>query len=146
MHGSIWLVTKPSRGIPPGICSFLLSWRYIPHPPYKSKTKPFHNFYKLFPEFIERRIIDVINVVKTWTLNLKTKTKKKNYKKKRLVDRILHKNTGLNLCLSLYQKPCIRFHISFLIIKARLKKYSCPSFPKNKIHSSTHHTHIRFKF
>ena len=67
-------------------------------------------------------------------------------KKKRLVNRILHKYTGLNLCLSLYQKPCIRFHISFLIIKARLKKYSCPSFPKNKIHSSTHHTHIRLKF
>ena len=30
----------------------------------------------------------------------------------------------------IYQKPCICFHISFLIIKARLKKYFSPSFPK----------------
>ena len=37
--------------------------------------------------------------------------------KKRLLDRTLQKNTGLNFCLSLYQKPCIRFHVNFLIIK-----------------------------
>ena len=37
-------------------------------------------------------------------------------------------------------------YISFLIFKARLKKYFCLSFPKNKMHSNTHHTHIRFKF
>ena len=53
--------------------------------------------------------------------------------KKRILDRTLHKNTGSDLCLSryIYQKPCIRFHICFLIIKARLKKYFSASFPKN---------------
>ena len=32
------------------------------------------------------------------------------------------------------------------LFKAKLNKYFCPSVPENKIHSSTHHTHIRFKF
>ena len=32
------------------------------------------------------------------------------------------------------------------LFKPKLKKYFCPSFPENKIHSRTHHTHIRFKF
>ena len=32
------------------------------------------------------------------------------------------------------------------LFKVKLKKYFRPSFPENKIHSSTHHTHIRFKF
>ena len=50
--------------------------------------------------------------------------------KKRLLDRTLQKNTGLNFCLSLYQKPCIRFHVNFLIIK------KLGFFSKNKIHSS----------
>ena len=41
------------------------------------------------------------NVVKTWKINLKTKTKKKNSKKHPL-DRTLHENTGPNLCFSLH--------------------------------------------
>ena len=31
--------------------------------------------------------------------------------KKRLLDRTLHENTRPNLFLSLYQKPCICFHV-----------------------------------
>ena len=36
--------------------------RFLVHlfDPYKSKTTRFHNFYKSFPQFIERRVIDVI--------------------------------------------------------------------------------------
>ena len=33
---------------------------YIFFYPYESKTTRFHNFYERFPEFIERRIMDVI--------------------------------------------------------------------------------------
>ena len=77
----------PSGTHPRGrICNSFLSWRSIPYPwarrkgqfpnpklqidliyvfwyiflMYKSKTTRFHNFYKSFPRFIERRIIDVI--------------------------------------------------------------------------------------
>ena len=32
------------------------------------------------------------------------------------------------------------------IFKAKLNKYFCPSFPENKIHSSTQHTHICSNF
>ena len=32
------------------------------------------------------------------------------------------------------------------IFKAKLNKYFCPSFPENKIHSSTHHMHICSNF
>ena len=41
------------------------------------------------------------NVVKTWTINLKTKTKKKNNCLMRLLDRSLHENTRPNLCFSI---------------------------------------------
>ena len=45
----------------------------------------------------------------------------KLFKKSPLLDRTLHKNTGPNLCFSIiYQKPCIRLHISFLIIYLKL--------------------------
>ena len=77
----------PSGTHPRGrICNSFLSWRSIPDPwasrkrqfpnpapdrphlrflvhlfdPYKSKTTRFHNFYKSFPQFIERGIIDII--------------------------------------------------------------------------------------
>ena len=68
--------------------------------------------------------------------------------KKCLLDRTLHKNTGLNLCFSLYiRSHCIRFHIKKLsLLNAKLKKYFCPSFPENKLLSSTRHAHIHFKF
>ena len=66
--------------------------------------------------------------------------------KKRLLDRTLPKNTGLDLCLSIYIKTLVYIFIKFLIIKARLKKHFGPSFPENIIQSSTHHTLIRFQF
>ena len=42
--------------------------------------------------------------------------KEKLFKQKRLIDRTLHENTGPNLFLSIYQKPCIRFRIKNLSI------------------------------
>ena len=54
--------------------------------------------------------------------------------------------TGPNLCLSIYIYQSglviVCIYSRFLIIKARPKKYFFPSFPKNKIHLSKHHTHI----
>ena len=56
--------------------------------------------------------------------------------------------TGPNLCLSIYiyiyqsGLVIVCIYSRFLIIKARPKKYFFPSFPKNKIHLSKHHTHI----
>lgn len=58
------------------------------------------------------------NVVKTWKINLKTKTKKKNSKKHPL-DRTLYENTGPNLYmlfLSLYMKSLVFVFILKLII------------------------------
>ena len=83
------------------------------------------------------------NVAKTWTINLKTKTKKKNSLRKappwynfiRTLDRIF---------VSPHISKAFSFKLS--LFKAKLKKYFCPSFPETKIHSRTHHTHIRFKF
>ena len=42
----------------------------------------------------------------------------------------LRKKTGPDLCLLIYIKSLVFVFISFLIIKARLKKYFSPSFPK----------------
>ena len=64
--------------------------------------------------------------------------------KKRLLDRTLHWNTRPNLCFSVSKAPCVRDE-NLSLFKAKLKKYFCPSLPENKIHSSTHHTHIRCK-
>ena len=54
-------------------------------------------------------------VVKTSTIKLKTKTKKKTLIEL-LLDRTLHKKSRLNLCLSIYLKgfknPFIHFHMS----------------------------------
>ena len=83
------------------------------------------------------------NVVKTWSINLKTKKKKKLFKQKRFLDRTLHENTGPNLCFSLHIKSLVWLYSfsykNLSIFKAKLNKYFCPSFPENKIHSSTHH-------
>ena len=65
--------------------------------------------------------------------------------KKGLLDRTLHQKTGPNLSFSLCIKSLYSFSYKKLF-KAKLKKFFCPCFPKNKIHSSTHHTHIHFKF
>ena len=56
--------------------------------------------------------------------------------KKRLLDRI---SVSLYITKALYL-------FSYKFFKAKLKKYFWPSFPENKIHSSTRHKHIRFKF
>ena len=79
---------------------------------------------------------------------MKTKTKKKNSLNKsasliehfmRTLDRI-----SVSLCIS---KALYSFSYKNLsIFKAKLNKYFCPSFPENKIHSSTHHTHICSNF
>ena len=49
------------------------------------------------------------------------------------------------ISLSLYISKTFPFK-NLSLFKAKLKKYFCPSFPENKIHSRTHHTHIRVKF
>ena len=80
MHGSSLLVTIPPPP-PTGICNFFFLGGLFPTPgtilhpqapdrphiqffqhlfhPYKSKTTHFHNFYERFPEFIERRIVQL---------------------------------------------------------------------------------------
>ena len=171
MHGSILLVTCPPPPAHPrgfAIFSFLEIYSSppgtqieptIPHPraldrphirvllhlfyPYKSKTTRFYNFYERFPEFIERRIMDVI-----MQLKFENENEEEKLFKKRLLDRTLHENTGSNRCFSLYiSKALYSFSYKKLsLFKPKLKKYFCPSFPENKIHSRTHHTHIRFKF
>ena len=67
----------PHPGHTPGDLRFFLSWQSIPYPrapdqpqirffggksflSVKSKMRQFHNFYKCFPEFIERRIKTVM--------------------------------------------------------------------------------------
>ena len=69
--------------------------------------------------------------------------------KKYLLDRTLHENTGPNLCFSISYIAKTLYSFSYknlYLFKAKLKKYFCPSFPENKIHSSAHHAHILFKF
>ena len=76
MHGSILLVTMSPGHTPvfsphPGTQKETISHprapdrphiRFLLHlfDPYKSETTRFKNFYKRFPEFIERRIMDVM--------------------------------------------------------------------------------------
>ena len=71
--------------------------------------------------------------------------KEKLFKQKRFLDRTLHENTGPNLCFSLHIKSLVWLYSfsykNLSIFKAKLNKYFCPSFPENKIHSSTHHMH-----
>ena len=75
MHGSILLVTIPQGHIPGDLHFFFflgglfptaellidLIYVFLLHlfDPYNSKTTRFHNFYERFPEFFERRIMDV---------------------------------------------------------------------------------------
>ena len=88
------------------------------------------------------------NVVKTWTLNLKTKTKKKNNSLQCacLIEHFTRTLDRISVSLSYISKALYLFSYKNLsLFEAKLKKYFCPSFPENKIHSSAHHTHIRFK-
>ena len=65
--------------------------------------------------------------------------------KKRLLVRTFHENT-VSVSLNISKAPFSFSYKNLSLFKVKLKKYFRPSFPENKIHSSTHHTHIRFKF
>ena len=69
--------------------------------------------------------------------------------KKCLLDRTLHKNTQTGSLPYPYISKALywfSFKFSYISLTARLKKYFCLSFPKNIIHSSTHHKLIRCQF
>ena len=88
------------------------------------------------------------NVVKTWSINLKTKKKKKNSlnKSASLIEHFMR--TLDRISVSLYISKALNSfsYKNLSIFKAKLNKYFCPSFPENKIHSSTHHMHICSNF
>ena len=88
------------------------------------------------------------NVVKTWSINLKTKKKKKNSLNKSapLIEHFMR--TLDRISVSLYISKALNSfsYKNLSIFKAKLNKYFCPSFPENKIHSSTHHMHICSNF
>ena len=73
--------------------------------------------------------------------------KEKLFKQKRFLDGTLHENTG-PICVSLYISKALNSfsYENLSIFKAKLNKYFCPSFPENKIRSSTHHMHICSNF
>ena len=84
------------------------------------------------------------NVVKTWSINLKTKTKKKNSlnKSASLIEHFMRTLDRISVSLYIISKALYSFsYKTWSIFKAKLNKYFCPSFPENKIHSSTHHMH-----
>ena len=89
-----------------------------------------------------RRIMEYVIM----QLNKKNQKEEEKLFKKRLLDRKLHENwtESLFIYIYIYQSGLVIVCIysRFLIIKARPKKYFFPSFPKNKIHLSKHHTHI----
>ena len=70
------------------------------------------------------------NVVKTWKINLKTKTKKKSSKKHPL-DRTLHENTGPNLCFSLYIGKAFFYFVLILKLIIIFYLVSRGFFPAN---------------
>ena len=74
------------------------------------------------------------NVVKTWRIHLKMKTKNKNSLKKRLLCRTLHKDTESLDWIFVYlyaSKTLYLFSYNLsLYIKVRLDKYFSPSFAK----------------
>ena len=112
----------------------------------KAKWDVFTTFFTTFARVYWEKDDGCHYLVKTWTIHLKMKTKKKNSLKKRLLRRTLHKNTE-SLFIYMHQKPCICFHISCLfILKLDWRNSSVLLLQKNKIHLSMHHRHIRFKF
>ena len=162
MHGSIWPVTMPPGHTPRGFAIFSLSWRSIPHPlstqketiphpgapdrPHirflgtsfwfvKKQNETFSQLSRTFSKVYWEKDNGCHNVVKTWTINLKTKTKKKILLKSaslteqfiRTLDRISVYPYISKALSALYPFS----YISFLTFKARLKKYLCISFPKH---------------
>ena len=164
MHGSVWLVTMPiphnhpppppyghtlgGLFLIPELLIYLknLFYGYLILIRTKAKWDVFTTFFTTFSRVYWEKDDGCNYLVKTWTIHLKMKTKKKNSLKKCLLRRTLHKNTE-SLFIYMHQKPCICFHISCLcILKLDWRNISILLLQKNKIHSSMHHRHIRFKF
>ena len=103
---------------------------------YKRKMTRFHNFYECFPEFIESFFPEFIdngchNLVKTWTINLKMKTKKKNsLKRASLTEHFIRRLDQISLSLYV-SKACIHFHIKNYL-KLSWRNSSVLAFQKTK--------------
>ena len=101
----------------------------------KKQNETFSQLSRTFSKVYWEKDNGCHNVVKTWTINLKTKTKKKILLKSaslteqfiRTLDRISVYPYISKALSALYPFS----YISFLIFKARLKKYLCISFPKH---------------
>ena len=162
MHGSVWLVTmtKPPQPHPPRspyrhtlrdfqffsfleVCSsspsslftsntFFYGYLFLIHT--KAKWDVFTTFFTTFFRVYWEKDDGCHYLVKTWTIHLKMKTKKKNSLKKRLLRRTLHKNTeSLDWIFVYLYAPKALYLLSYklsLYIKVRLKKYFSPSFAK----------------
>ena len=157
MHGSVWLVTMPlpppppHTGIPVGISNFFFlgglflipelliylkyvfyGYLFLIHT--KAKWDIFTTFFTTFSRVYWEKDDGCHYLVKTWTIHLKMKTKKKNSLKKRLLRRTLHKNTeSLDwIFVYLYALKAL-YLLSYklsLYIKVRLTKYFSPSLAK----------------
>ena len=139
MHGSIIvLVTMP----PSGSCNLFLSWRSIPHPrahrnkqfptpellidlirfllhlfyPCKSKTTRFHIFLWTFSWVYWEKDNGCHNVVKTWTINSKTKSKKKNSLKSAFLIEHFMRTLDRISSFSIHTKSLVFVFIQKLII------------------------------
>ena len=137
--------------------AMLLSWRSIPHPRAPDQThisfllhifhvqKPNDTFSQLLIWTFSWVYWEKDNGFKTWTINLKLKMKMKNsLKNASLIEHFMRTLDwiSVSLYISLYSFS----YKKLSLLKAELKKYFCPSFPENKLLTSTHHAHIHFKF
>ena len=158
MHGSVWLVTMPLppprppvRAYPsrfpiffflgglfliPELLIYLkyvfYGYLFLIHT--KAKWDVFTTFFTTFSRVYWEKDDGCHYLVKTWTIHLKMKTKKKNSLKKHLLRRTLHKNTeSLDWIFVYLYAPKALYLLSYklsLYIKVRLKKYFSPSFAK----------------
>ena len=100
---------------------------------YKRKMTCFNNFYECFPELIESFFPE------------KMKTKKKNsLKRASLTEHFIGRLDQISL--SLYVSKALYSFSYKNYLKLSWRNFSVLAFQKNKIHSSTHHAHIHFKF
>ena len=159
MHGSVWLVTMPPpppppppvRACPSGFPIFFFlgglflipelliylkyvfyGYLFLIHT--KAKWDVFTTFFTTFSRVYWEKDDGCHYLVKTWTIHLKMKTKKKTSLKKCLLCRTLHKNTESSDWIFVYlYAPKALYLLSYklsLYIKVRLKKYFSPSFAK----------------
>ena len=146
----LWPWSPPLTGIPLGICNFFLSCRSVPHPraPHlpqmffmsssfwsvQKQNETFSQLLETFSRGYWEKDDGCHNVVKTWRIHLKMKTKNKNSLKKRLLCRTLHKDTESLDWIFVYlyaSKTLYLFSYNLsLYIKVRLDKYFSPSFAK----------------